>query len=125
MTASQMRALFLAQPEAIEKSHFGKPDFRVNGKIFGGLSVDGKKASLKLSLKTQAAVLEHPETFEPAAGAWGRSGWTMVELASARKSDLIPLVAEAWSLIAAKKAPRPTRALAPTSRPKRKRTLGA
>ena len=73
VTATQMRKLALAMPAVEEKSHFGKPDFRVRGKIFAGLSPDGKRGTLKLSPDVQSAVLDaKPKVFSPAPGAWGR-----------------------------------------------------
>jgi hypothetical protein len=101
VTAAQMRKLALAMPEAEEKSHFGQPDFRVRNKIFAGLSPDGERGTLKLPVDLQAMLLDaRPRAFSPAAGAWGRSGWTHVHLAAARMAELRELVAEAWSLVA-------------------------
>lgn len=99
--AAKVRALALALPQTEERSHFGKPDFRVCGKIFGGLSQDEHQANLKLPPELQAALLEsNPDTFSPAAGAWGRQGWTLVELASVEPLTLQPLLLEAWRLVA-------------------------
>ena|SRR5256885_12620916 len=101
VTAAQMRKLTLSMPQAEEKSHFGQPDFRVRNKIFAGLSPDGTRGTLKLSPEVQAMVLDaRPEAYSPAAGAWGRSGWTHVELAAATVAELRPLVLEAWRLVA-------------------------
>jgi hypothetical protein len=103
VTAAQLRKIALALPEVEEKSHFGKPDFRVRNKIFGGLSADGRQATLKIVSKLQSALVQaRPGTFSFAAGAWGRSGWTHVELAQAQKKELAELVVGAWRLIAPK-----------------------
>jgi hypothetical protein len=100
-TAAQLRKLALSMPEVEEKSHFGHPDFRVRNKIFAGLSADGKQGTLKLTPDLQAMALEaRPTVFAPAAGAWGRSGWTQVTLPAAAVADLRPLVLEAWRLVA-------------------------
>ena len=40
MTSAQFRKLALAQPEALESSHFGKADFRVRNRIFAGFMAD-------------------------------------------------------------------------------------
>jgi hypothetical protein len=104
VTAARFRKLALSLPEAEEKSHFEQPDFRVKNKIFAGLSPDGTRATLKLAPDVQAMLLEERKgTFTPAAGAWGRSGWTYVDLASARLDELRELVAEAWRMIAPKR----------------------
>jgi hypothetical protein len=103
VTAAQMRKLALSLPETEERSHFEQPDFRVRNKIFAGLDKDEKQGVLKLPPELQASLIDsHPEVFSPAAGAWGRSGWTRVALASAQIELLKPLLREAWRLIAPK-----------------------
>jgi hypothetical protein len=103
-TAAQLRKIVLALPEVEEKSHFGKPDFRVKNKIFAGLSADEKQATLKLPTKVQVPLVKkRPETFSFAAGAWGRSGWTYVELGRIEREELRAPAVEAWRLIAPKK----------------------
>jgi hypothetical protein len=104
LTAAQMRKLALSMPEAEEKSHFEQPDFRVRNKIFAGLSPDGALGTLKLRPEVQAMVMEaKPDAFIPAAGAWGRSGWTRVVLANIELGALTDLVREAWELVAPKR----------------------
>ena len=99
-----MRTLALSMPETEEKSHFGKPDFRVCNKIFAGLSADGKRANMKLTHELQSVVVgAKPDAFVPAEGAWGRSGWTYVELARVKVAELEELVVEAWRLTAPKR----------------------
>lgn len=101
VTAAQMRKLALALPAVEEKSHFDKPDFRVRGKIFAGLSRDEAQGTLKLPFEVQAMVLDaNPRAFSPAAGAWGRAGWTQVQLSHVRLAELETLLDEAWKLIA-------------------------
>lgn len=103
VTASGFRKVALALPEVEERSHFGKPDFRVRNKIFAGLSSDGRVGNLKLTSDVQAQVLALTSSaFRPCEGAWGRSGWTYVELALADVKQLEPLVELAWQLIAPK-----------------------
>lgn len=104
-TAGEMRKLALAMPEVEERSHFEQPDFRVAGKIFAGLSRDAKQGTLKLTPEIQASVVgarSGATAFEPAAGAWGRSGWTKVDLARVDRSTLAELVVEAWRIVAPK-----------------------
>ena len=69
---------------AIESAHMGHPDFRANGRIFSTIYPDGKSGMVKLTPDQQRGfVVEYPETFEPASGAWGRQGCTTVHFASA------------------------------------------
>jgi hypothetical protein len=53
---------------------------------------------MKLSPEVQAMVTSDP-AFEPASGAWGRSGWTMVTLAGVNIGKLHELVAESAQLV--------------------------
>jgi hypothetical protein len=102
--AAQLRRLALSLPEAEERSHFGQPDFRVRGKIFAGLSSDERRGTLKLTPEVQALVLDTaPQAFSPAAGAWGRGGWTHVDLAEVDLGHLKELVVEAWRITAPKR----------------------
>ena len=65
----------------------GHADFRVGGKIFATLGApDAAHAMVKLSPTDQAFLIrDHPKAFKPAAGAWGRSGSTLVNLRLAPK----------------------------------------
>lgn len=103
MTPAQWRKLAASLPEVIEKSHFEQPDFRVRGKIFAGLSRDRKQGTLKLRPELQAALREGSTAFFPAAGAWGRSGWTHVELANVKLSEVREPMKHAWRLVAPKR----------------------
>jgi hypothetical protein len=104
MTGAQWRKLACSLPEAEEKSHFGHPDFRVRNKIFAGMSPDGKVGSLKLPPEFQAMLLDSkPTVFSPAAGAWGRQGWTYVELPKLDAAMARELLRTSWSLVAPKK----------------------
>jgi len=101
-TAAQFRKLALAQPGAEEGSHMQHADFRAGGKIFAGLTPDERRATLKLLPEVQAMVTSDP-AFEPAAGAWGLSGWTSIELAGVKIGALSDLVAEAAALVSTKR----------------------
>jgi hypothetical protein len=96
VTEDDARSMALALPEAVESAHMGHADFRVGGKIFAGFPRPGVM-SLRLDAAEQAAVIATAQqTFSPAAGAWGRQGWTLVELSGADPVELRELVIEAW-----------------------------
>jgi len=82
VTSERFRRLALSLPETVEGSHMGHPDFRTAGKIFATLRHPPEGwAMVKLTPEEQAAVIAaHPDVFEPASGAWGRGGSTMVRL---------------------------------------------
>lgn len=95
-------------------------DFRAGGKIFASITQDERRASLKLSPEVQAMVTSDP-AFEPAAGAWGRSGWTSVTLAGVNIGKLHELVEESARLVSANrpslKATKPSTPPAKGSKP--------
>lgn len=76
------RRLALALPGAVESSHMGAPDFRINDRIFATLAYGAKGlGTLKLTPGQQAEFLaDAPEYFTPAPGGWGRMGMTLVRL---------------------------------------------
>ncbi len=60
------------------------PDFRAGGRIFASLTADAKRGTVYLTPEEQERfVREHATVFAPASGAWGRQGWTVVDLAAA------------------------------------------
>ena len=77
MNLETFRSLALSLPEAEEKSHFGKADFRVRNKIFVSLP-DAETAVVKFTPEQQEMlVAAEPAIFAPVKGGWGRQGWTV------------------------------------------------
>jgi hypothetical protein len=102
MTADDFRDIVLALDGAVERAHMGHPDFRANGRIFASLHSADRFGMVKLSPAEQAILLrEHPESFEPSAGAWGRQGCTNVILASASRPAVRAAVKLAFAGITA------------------------
>jgi hypothetical protein len=85
MTPNEFRELALSFPDAVESAHMHHPDFRVGGKIFATLGYPDKdSAMVKLSPDEQKEfVRTSPGVFQPAKGAWGRQGSTIVYLPAA------------------------------------------
>ena len=98
MTAIQFRKLALSLPEVVEGSHFNHPDFRVRKRIFATRGYpDERWGMVKLTPDQQAAILRsEPATFRPAAGAWGRSGSTILLLSATTTVRLRPIIRQAW-----------------------------
>jgi hypothetical protein len=107
MTVNQFRRLAISLSEAVESSHLAHPDFRYRNKIFATLGYpDPRWGMLKLTPEQQAEVLRGaPDAFRPAAGAWGRSGSTLVLLAAIDEATLRPILLQAWENIGAKIRP--------------------
>jgi hypothetical protein len=112
MTADDFREIVLALDGAAEGAHMGHPDFRANGRIFASLHSQDRFGMVKLTPEEQAVLVrEHPESFEPSAGAWGRQGCTNVRLATADRRAVRSAARLAWEGILRLPPPRPRRAV--------------
>src|SRR5690349_18202303 len=91
-----LRALCLAQPEAVELETWGEATFRVRGRIFAMGSAEGTSVSVKASLDDQAGLVAmDPKTFSVSAYT-GRFGWVTVRLAGVGGELAGRLVKNAW-----------------------------
>lgn len=102
MTPAQFRRIALGMAGAVEASHMSHPDFRAaNGRIFATLNEDQTRGMASLTPEQQAGFIARaPGTFVAAAGAWGRSGSTMIVLKNADAEIVGEAVTEAWQRIA-------------------------
>jgi hypothetical protein len=101
MTPKAFRRIALGLEGAYEHQHMGHPDFRAaNGRIFASLYEDDKRGTAALTPDEQADFLERaPEVFVPAAGAWGRGGWTTIVLKDADEEMVGEALTLAWHRI--------------------------
>ncbi|MEX2243752.1 MAG: MmcQ/YjbR family DNA-binding protein [Fimbriimonadaceae bacterium] len=84
MTADAFRKLALQFEGATEGAHQRHADFRISNKIFATLPNDSRGV-VKLTPEQQLIhVAAEPCVFTPCAGAWGRRGWTYIELGIAK-----------------------------------------
>ena len=98
-----VRKLALSFPETVEQDHWGRPSFRVKKKIFATLWPVEKRAVLKLSVVDQSVFTEYnPKIFYPIPNAWGKQGWTFVELKKVRKDMFVDALNLAWKEVAPK-----------------------
>lgn len=103
VTPAAFRKLALALPGASEGEHMGHPDFRAGGRIFASLTADGERGMVKVSPAEQRELVRtDPAAFEPAAGAWGKSGCTMVALDAADPAAVRLALASAHHAAAAR-----------------------
>ena len=87
--ARDFRRIVLGLTDAVEGSHMGHPDFRINGRIFASLRQDERHGMVILTPEQQARfVADYPSAFQPESGAWGRSGCTRVDLAAVDEEAL-------------------------------------
>lgn len=104
-TAGDFRRMALSLPETIEGAHGGHPDFRVGGKVFASLGVPDEAWAMVRLTAEQQDVLVHsePQVFAPAAGAWGRRGYTHLRLSAADRATLLGALTMAWRNTAPKR----------------------
>ncbi|MFT7669769.1 MAG: hypothetical protein ACI8X5_002476 [Planctomycetota bacterium] len=104
MDAEKFRTLALCFPEASEESHMDHPDFRVCGKVFASLGPDEDWAMLKLTPPEQERLmLVDAQAYSPFKGAWGKRGWTRVELSRAKVKAVREGLRLAWCNTAPKR----------------------
>ena len=98
-TADDFRRIALSFPGAEEKAHMGHPDFRVGGKIFATLGSPNEESGMVSLLPEQQelAIEAEPAAFRPVAGAWGRGGSTLVDLAQVSEEWLHRTLDWAWA----------------------------
>jgi hypothetical protein len=98
-----VRELALALPEVEEHDHWGRPSFRVRGKIFATLWPDEQRAMLKLPPTEQTAlVMLDPATFSAVPGTWGERGSTFVQLHAVDRAVFQAALKTAWRGVAPK-----------------------
>lgn len=102
ITDRDVRSIALSLPGVEEKSHVGRPDFRVGNKIFATLRRPDDCAVLKLSVADQSALVAmNPEMF--AVNSWSHPGWTDIAMKRITKRAFQNVVRAAWSNVAPKK----------------------
>jgi hypothetical protein len=99
MTADDFRVLALALQGVDERAHMGHPDFRAGGRIFASLASDEQWGTVKLAPGEQRELVRATRgVFVPAAGAWGRQGWTKIRLDDADEASVRGALLLAWQL---------------------------
>jgi hypothetical protein len=107
LSADEFRALALDLEGAIEGAHMGHPDFRANGRIFASLDKAERRGTVKLTPGEQRELMRaHAAVFAPAAGAWGRQGWTTVQLERAGRTEVRAALLLAWQGVLEQPGPR-------------------
>lgn len=79
-------------------------DFQVANKVFATLGPSENWAMVKLRPDEQSSFMKlEPASFEPLAGAWGRCGYTRIELDSVSVSSAKEPLRAAWRNTAPKR----------------------
>lgn len=103
MRPAQLRRIALSLPEAEEVETWGEATFRVRRKMFCILGSDGRRASLKATLETQAELIAADPAVYGVAPYVGRHGWVVLDVALADAGEVGELLEDAWRLTAPKR----------------------
>ncbi|MEQ8364121.1 MAG: MmcQ/YjbR family DNA-binding protein [Cyclobacteriaceae bacterium] len=99
------RKLALSIPHVTELPHFEKTSFRINNKIFSTLDITKNLAVVKLTQLDQSVFCEYnKEIIYPVKGAWGKQGWTAIELKKVKKDILSDLLITSYTLVSTPKS---------------------
>jgi hypothetical protein len=97
LSSKDFRRIALGMKDATEGAHMGHPDFRAGGRIFATIHPDHACGMVKLTPdQQQTFVREHPATFAPENGAWGRQGCTRVRFEVVDQDTLGEAMTLAW-----------------------------
>jgi hypothetical protein len=97
MRPEDVRILALMLPGTVAGAHSGNPDFRVGGRVLATLWVEEARVVLRLAPEVQAALCaDEPDLFTPLDGAWGRRGWTNLDLDLCAEETLRTALLAAW-----------------------------
>lgn len=96
-TGCDLRRLALALDGTAERPHFDRTAFRVS-RIYATLAADGLTANLALEPADQEFRCRlAPDAFAPLPNAWGRQGWTRVNLGLLEEGELARALEAAWT----------------------------
>ncbi|MEL6255978.1 MAG: MmcQ/YjbR family DNA-binding protein [Bacteroidota bacterium] len=99
----QVREWAMSFEEVKEESHFEKTSFRIRKKIFATMDEKNMYVVLKLSDIDQSVFVEYDDSIFPVQGAWGKKGWTKVDLKIVREDLFRDALTTAYSTVAPKK----------------------
>ena len=103
ISAKMARQLAMSFDEVTEEPHHDKTSFRVK-KIFATLNEKEKRMTVILSALDQNVFCSFDKTvIYPVPNAWGRYGWTHVNLVKVRKEMLKDILTVAYCTVAPKK----------------------
>ncbi|MCD6067518.1 MAG: MmcQ/YjbR family DNA-binding protein [Bacteroidetes bacterium] len=97
------KELALSLPESEEYPHFDKISFRVKKKIFATYDATKDLACVKLTALEQSVFAYDEKIIYPIPNAWGKQGWTYIDLKKVRKTVLKDVLKTAYCNVAPKK----------------------
>jgi hypothetical protein len=104
VTLAEVQKLALSFDSTSEFPHFEIISFKVKSKIFATLNKQENRACLKLSLIDQDVFsTTNKDVIYPVPNAWGKYGWTLVNLSKVRKRVLKDAMTCAYCNVAPEK----------------------
>lgn len=101
ISVTLIRSIALSFPETDQHPHFDLISYRVNKKIFVTVNEPQKRCTLKFDKGFQDIFTSLSKgAIYPVPNAWGRSGWTTVELEKIKPEILKDALLIAWRCVA-------------------------
>ncbi len=102
ITEATLRELALSFPDATEEPHFEKPSFRIKKKIFAPLDLKKSLVCVKFTEMQQSVFAYDPKVIYPVPNAWGKQGWTFIDLKKVKKAVLKDALKAAYENVSKK-----------------------
>ncbi|MFC9177558.1 MULTISPECIES: MmcQ/YjbR family DNA-binding protein [Streptomyces] len=102
LTAADVRSAALSLPDTTEKLAWGRPTFRVAGKVFASLGDDDTAMGVKCPKEDRAELIAtEPEKFFLKEGHDDNYGWLRVRLSALDGAgELTAILTDAWRQVA-------------------------
>jgi hypothetical protein len=86
-------------------AHFERTALKLRGgRIFATLAADGSNLNVRLTVEQQPVYVgSAPDALAPLDNAWGRQGWTRLNLAAADHDLVVAVLTAAWRNVAPRK----------------------
>ncbi len=107
VSTDAVRKLALSMENTEELPHLEKTSFRYKKKIFATVDEKKQRACLALSLVDQSVFSAYDNTvIYPVPNAWGKKGFTFVELKKVRKDLFADALKQAYRYVSEKSLPK-------------------
>ncbi|MBL7924787.1 MAG: MmcQ/YjbR family DNA-binding protein [Bacteroidia bacterium] len=101
VSRESVRRIALAFEETKEDPHFDKIAFKVKGKIFATLNLEHMRACVRLSAVDQDVFCAYDqEVIYPVPNAWGKYGWTLINLKKVKAVMFKDAITSAYCFVA-------------------------
>ena len=99
ITPAEARTMALSLEDTGEKPHFERTAFTVNKKIFATISFKDNTLNVRFTPQVQFIFCPpQSDVIFPVPNAWGKQGWTTIDLNKANKKLVMSALQEAYRL---------------------------